>query len=117
MTTIVARVLRVLIGHSPTAMLHAHDNDGHELRLEVPAESVRSVSPGQVLVVQWSVHSLPELAAGEVVVETTPSQPGAAASAATSAPRMSASPQPDARSPEQELEAMLGLKPGRLQHM
>lgn len=116
MTTVVARVLRVLIGHSPTAMLHSRAENGNEFKLEVPAASVRDVSPGQVLVLQWSVHSLPELASGEVV-EPNLGQPGASSTAPASVPETAASPQPGARSSERDFEAMLGLKPGRLQQM
>lgn len=61
MTTIVARILRVLTGHAQAAMLHAVDEDGLELRLEVPAAHARTVMPGQVLVMQWSAHTVPEL--------------------------------------------------------
>lgn len=61
MTTIVARILRVLTGHAQAAMLHAVDEDGLELRLEVPAAHARTVVPGQVLVMQWSAHAVPEL--------------------------------------------------------
>ena len=60
MNTVVARVLRVLSGHSTAAMVHALDEHGHELRLEVPAASVRELEPGAVLVLHWSVHRLPD---------------------------------------------------------
>jgi hypothetical protein len=71
MTMIVARILRVLQGHSPTAMVHARDRVGHEHKLEVPLESVRGVTAGQVLVLEWSVHDLPEMVVGEVVPPAT----------------------------------------------
>lgn len=60
MNTVVARVLRVLSGHSAAAMVHALDEHGHELRFEVPAASVQELEPGAVLVLQWSVHRLPD---------------------------------------------------------
>ena len=113
MTMIVARILRVLQGHSPTAMVHARDPVGHEHKLEVPLESVRGVTAGQVLVLEWSVHDLPELVVGEVVPPTT--RP-------TEEPRPSATPPPlptpgAAPSEEQMLEVMLGLPPGRLRSL
>lgn len=61
MTTLVARVLRVLTDQAQAAMLHAVTDDGLELRLEVPGAQARTVVPGHVLVVQWSSHPVPEL--------------------------------------------------------
>jgi hypothetical protein len=117
MTMIVARILRVLQGHSPTAMVHARDRVGHEHKLEVPLESVRGVTAGQVLVLEWSVHDLPEMVVGEVVPPATrPAEepkPGAAPTPApTSTPTTAAAP-----SEEQMLEVMLGLTPGRLRSL
>ena len=110
MNTVVARVQRVLTGHSPVAMIHAVDEHGHEHRLEVPVEAAREVAAGNVLVLQWSAHGLPGVTSDgptiEVVpVEETPptttdvrpsSSPGVLESAAT------------------QLESLLGLRPGRL---
>jgi len=62
MTTIAARIVRVLNGPAAPTMLHAIDEDGLELRLEVPSAHARMVVPGQVLVVQWSAHAVPDLA-------------------------------------------------------
>lgn len=57
MTTQKFRVLRVLVGHSPVARIDGvDDDDGLEIRLEVSAEVARAVSPGQVLVVEWSLQ-------------------------------------------------------------
>lgn len=117
MTTIVARVLRVLQGHSPTAMLHARELSGNEHKLELSLESVRGVTAGQVLVLQWSVHDLPEMVVGEVVPPVArpaeepkpgaaPTPPPAAAASASATP-----------SEEQVLEVMLGLPPGRLRSL
>ncbi len=63
MTAVAARIVRVLTGNATATMLHAIDADGLELRLEVPPAQARAVTPGQVLVLQWSVHSIPELTA------------------------------------------------------
>ena len=116
MNTTIARVLRVLTGHSATAMLHAVDERGHELKIEVPTELTRTVAPGRVLVFQWSVHGLPEApeSAGiEVVplVDVTPA-PAAASPSAPQA-RTFASPAGDTESASR-LEELLGLRPGRL---
>ncbi len=57
MTTQKFRVVRVLAGHSPVARIDGvDDDDGLEIRLEVSAEVARAVSPGQVLVVEWSLQ-------------------------------------------------------------
>ena len=57
MTTQKYRVVRVLAGHSPVARIDGiDDEDGLEIRLEVSAEVARGVSPGQVLVVNWSLQ-------------------------------------------------------------
>ena len=72
MNTTLARVLRVLTGHSATAMIHAVDERGHELKLEVPTELTRAVAPGRVLVFQWSVHGLPEAAPESASIEVVP---------------------------------------------
>ena len=60
-TTIVARIIRVLTGNATATMLHAVGEDGLEIKLEVPPAQARAVVPGQVLVMQWSAHSVPEL--------------------------------------------------------
>lgn len=51
------RVVRVLQGHSPVARIDGVNEDGLELRLEVPVEVAREVKPEQVLVVNWSLQS------------------------------------------------------------
>jgi hypothetical protein len=59
MTTQTYRVVRVVAGHSPVARIDAvgsTDDLEFELRLEVPVEVARAVSPGQVLVVEWSLQ-------------------------------------------------------------
>jgi len=62
MNTVVARVLRVLTGQSPIALVHAIDELGHEHKLELPAATVRGVTTGHLLVLQWSTHAPPGLA-------------------------------------------------------
>ena len=66
MATQVFQVTRVLTAAaSPVARLDAI-NDGHELRLEIPAALAQRIAPGNVLVLNWSVHALPELAPAPV---------------------------------------------------
>lgn len=61
MATQVYRVAHVLTAAaSPVARLQAIDEDGHELRLELPVALVQRIAPGHVLVLNWSVHALPE---------------------------------------------------------
>jgi hypothetical protein len=59
--TIVARIVRVVTGNATATLLHAVVEDGLEAKLEVLPAQARAVVPGQVLVMQWSVHSIPEL--------------------------------------------------------
>ena len=82
MNTVVARVLRVLSGHSTAAMVHAVDEHGHEHKLEVPSSQAADLAPGAVLVLQWSVHRLPDTLAQSPANETTP-RPESSARATT----------------------------------
>lgn len=65
MITIAARIARVLTGSSTATLVHAIDDDGLEIKLEVPPAQARTILPGQVLVVQWSAHTVPDLKAHE----------------------------------------------------
>jgi hypothetical protein len=105
MNTVVARILRVLSGQSPIAMVHAIDELGHEHKLELPAATVRGVTPGHLLVLQWSTHAPPALEGPlpEVAPVTEAARVGAPvpeAIAATSGPAT-------------DLESLLGLPRGR----
>ena len=83
MATQVYRVSRVLTAaESPVARLQAIDEDGHELRLELPAALVGRTAPGHVLVLNWSVHALPVAPAAPVAADATP--PASAAPPETS---------------------------------
>lgn len=113
MNTTLARVLRVLTGHSATAMIHAVDERGHELKLEVPTELTRAVAPGRVLVFHWSVHGLPEAAPESAGIEVVPLVDVTSASPSAPQARTLASPAGDAESASR-LEELLGLRPGRL---
>ncbi|MBZ5709290.1 hypothetical protein [Nannocystis pusilla] len=109
MNTVIARVLRVLTGHSPTALLHAADAHGHEHKLEVPVDAVRSVVPGHVLVLQWSVHALPD-----DLASTEPSGPEVSPAAPTTQPEASSATSSTTDTAARHLESLLGLQPGRL---
>ena len=64
MATQVYRVSRVLTAAgSPVARVQAMNEEGHEARLELPALLVQRIAPGHVLVLNWSIHALPELLA------------------------------------------------------
>ena len=64
MATQVYRVLRVLTAAgSPVARVQAMNEEGNEARLELPALLVQRIAPGHVLVLNWSIHALPELLA------------------------------------------------------
>ncbi len=61
MATQVYRVAQVLTAAgSPVARLQAINEEGHELRLELPAELIQRATAGHVLVLNWSLHALPE---------------------------------------------------------
>ena len=56
MTTQTFRVVRVrAVSQSPVARIEAVNEDGHELRLEAPADLVRGAVEGQLLLVHWSL--------------------------------------------------------------
>ncbi len=64
MATQVYRVTRVLTAAgSPVARVQAMNDEGHEARLELPTALVQRIAPGNVLVLNWSIHALPELLA------------------------------------------------------
>ena len=80
--TIAARIQAVRVGHSARALIHAVDSEGLEYKLEVPADAVQRTAPGQVLVLHWSIHALPDPVAqaaevrpqaAEVTAQTTAS--------------------------------------------
>lgn len=115
MNTVVARIQRVLAGHSPTAMIVAVDENGHEHKLEVSIESIRRAAVGQILVLQWSIHGLPgalqENAAIEVVPVAEASTAAPARPTAVSGVIDSTATSTDGAA---QLEELLGLRPGRL---
>lgn len=56
--TVVARVRRVLAGHSERTLVHAVDEAGLEYKLEVPSDALRDLRPGQehTLTLSWALQ-------------------------------------------------------------
>ena len=74
-TTMVARIVRVLTGHDTATMLQAVDDDGLEIKLEVSPAQARTIVPGQVLVMQWSAHSIPALTVPQATPQAAAADP------------------------------------------
>lgn len=134
-----AHVRRVLTGHSDRALIHAVNDAGHELKLEVPAEAVRGVEAdrGFVLMVSWSLLALPRAAEPAAAPTGAAADPPVTASTSTPTPTPAnavdaefmalmartrrstpdpATPSPTASSatgPEHQIAALLGLAPNR----
>lgn len=106
--TIAARITSVLVGASPTAAILAKDDNGNEHRLEVSVESARMLSRGQVLVLQWTVHTVPELASDPVAGEIV----DALFTVQRETPAVGSTPASPPRTEAMALEAALGAKPG-----
>jgi hypothetical protein len=55
---VVARVRRVLTGHSERSLIHAVDPDSLEYKLEVPSDVLRNLVPGQehALMLSWTLQ-------------------------------------------------------------
>jgi hypothetical protein len=106
-TTNIARIRRILTGHSERALVQAVAPEEFEFKLEVPVEAIRAAREGDVLVLTWSIHRLPPLEESEPsTTSATPADAGPVASPAT-APNSSADEQFDAlmrsrRSPASE---------------
>jgi len=56
--TIVARVRRVVHGHSERTLIHAVDEAGLESKIEVPSDAIRDLAPGQelTLTLTWTLQ-------------------------------------------------------------
>lgn len=103
-TTILARVRRVMRGHSDRALVVAVDGAGLEHKIEVPLEAVRDVGDGaeHVLMLSWSLHALPAILQPQAPVvspatsasEPMPGAPATAAPASATAAASSARPSP-----------------------
>ena len=101
MATQVYRVTQVLTAAgSPVARLQGMNEEGHEARLELPAQLVQRAAPGHVLVLQWSLHALPE------PLGLAPAQPQVAIQPQIAA---EATPPVPAASPRAVDDAFMGL--------
>lgn len=76
MITIVARVLRILSGHSAAAQVHLLDEHNHEHKLELPFELAQRIEPGSLMVLQWSIHAVPGEVALSGPAPEVPLRPG-----------------------------------------
>ncbi len=58
--TILARVRRVLTGHSDRSLIHAVDDNNLEAKIEVPTDVLRDLVPGQdyALMLSWTLQPL-----------------------------------------------------------
>lgn len=56
---ILARVRRVMTGHSERALVHAVDDAGLEYKIEVPVDAVQDAGRDRVLLIMWSLHTMP----------------------------------------------------------
>ena len=79
MITIVARVLRILSGHSAAAQVQLLDEHGHEHKLELPFELAQRIEPGSLMVLQWSLHAVPGEVALTGPAPEVPLRPGSSA--------------------------------------
>ena len=78
---VLARVESIRLGHSERALVHAVDDDGRELKLEVPQDSVHGLVAGSelVLLIAWSLHTLPRVAEPEAAAPAPLAEPAPAA--------------------------------------
>lgn len=111
MITIAARITSVLFGASPTGAIIAVDGDGHVHRLEVSVATARTLSRGQVLVLQWSVHTVPE-SETEPLAPVTGEIVDALFTVQRENPAGGSAPALPQRTEAMALEAALGAKPG-----
>lgn len=124
MTTQTFRVVRVRsAAQSPVARIDAVDEEGHELRLEVPVAAARGAGEGQLLLVHWSLHNQ----AGAPSTDARASGPARAPAAAgspvtivdaefttTGASRFPQTSAPDPAAVDQEFMSLMnGGRPGK----
>ena len=72
---VAARVIRVVTGNATATLVHAIDDGGRDQKLELTPAQARTILPGQVLILQWSVHDVPELSSALAVPVTRPADP------------------------------------------
>ena len=74
-TVLAARIIRVVTGNTTATLVHAIDDDGRDQKLELEPAAARTIVPGQVLILQWSVHNIPELTGAPTLPITHPADP------------------------------------------
>ena len=98
--TIVAKVHKIVTGHSERSLVHAVEDSGLEHKLELPTELLREVIVGQdhVLMLSWTLQALPQV----------PAQPPAAPGVAGPPPTPSVGgPTPLPSAVDEEFMAMM----------
>lgn len=87
---VVARVRRVVTGHSERSLIHAVDPDSLEYKIEVPSDVLRNLVPGQehTLMLSWTLQP--------VTAPATSSADTAIATAAAATPAGVPTPLPSA---------------------
>jgi len=97
--TVLARVRRVLTGHSDRSLIHAVDDNNLETKIEVPTDVLRDLMPGQdyALVLSWTLQPL--------VMAPAPQE-----AAATPAPARAPTPLPSAV--DEEFMALMDRRRG-----
>jgi hypothetical protein len=121
-TTILARVRRVMRGHSDRALIVAVNEAGLEQKIEVPLEAVRDVdnSGEHVLMLTWSLHTLPPVLRPQAPATSPatdpPGEPRSSApesSAPTSTPATTGAPRPSPSAIDQQFMALMsrGVSP------
>jgi len=130
---ILARVRRVMTGHSERALVHAVDDAGLEYKIEVPVDAVQDAGRDRVLLITWSLHTMPDaVEPPPVPVDERPpsTAPGAAdavdqefmalmargrrdAPAPVSTRTTEVTAPATSAAPVQQLAALLGIQPPR----
>jgi hypothetical protein len=115
----VFRISAVLAGQSAHVTVVGRDAAGRELQLELPPAQARALEVGQLLLLSWSAHAIPELDSGAPAGSSTTAEPTAEATAASTAEPATSPPgdmttrpgeSPDACGcDEDEVFRMLGL--------
>lgn len=123
MTTVLTHVRRILTGHSERVFIHAVDDVGREIKLEVPPDAVRDVDldRSHVLMISWSLHPLPRAAEPATTIAAAPAAPSAAPPASavdaefTALMARVAAPSPTAapttEGVERQIAELLGIAP------
>lgn len=71
MTTIVAQIRAIRMGHSERAQVHAVCAKGHDIKIEVASDEVPG-AVGDLLVLSWSAHANPAAATPALTAPSAP---------------------------------------------